>query len=159
MPDRPVALRALEDADLDVFFEQQQDPEARHMAAFTAADPRDRAAFDAHWDRLRSDPRVEIRTVLHAGRVAGHLIRFPQDGQLEVTYWIGREHWGKRIATRALEELLRELPERPVRARVVHDNVASLRVLEKCGFRAVGRDRGFANARGEDVDERILRLD
>jgi L-amino acid N-acyltransferase YncA len=38
------------------------------------------------------------------------------------------------------------------------DNVASLRVLEKCGFTVVGYEKGFANARGEEIEEVILEL-
>jgi RimJ/RimL family protein N-acetyltransferase len=46
-----------------------------------------------------------------------------------------------------------------VNARAASDNVASLRVLEKAGFRRVGVDRGFAHGRGEEIEETILRLD
>ena len=35
---------------------------------------------------------------------------------------------------------------------------ASLRVLEKCGFMIAGYGRGFANARGEEVEEVVLEL-
>jgi RimJ/RimL family protein N-acetyltransferase len=45
---------------------------------------------------------------------------------------------------------------RPLYARAARDNVASLRVLEKCGFVQVGTSRGWANARGEVVDEILL---
>ncbi len=34
----------------------------------------------------------------------------------------------------------------------------SLRVLEKCGFRIIGEDKGFANARGREVEEFLLEL-
>ena len=47
---------------------------------------------------------------------------------------------------------------RPMYARVVKDNIASLRVLEKCGFTICGEGKGFAYARGEEVEEFILRL-
>lgn len=43
-----VALRAIEDTDLDALFDQMRDPESVWMAAFTAKDPNDRGAFDAH---------------------------------------------------------------------------------------------------------------
>ena len=35
----------------------------------------------------------------------------------------------------------------------------SRRVLEKCGFTVIAEVRGFANARGEEIDELVLRLD
>jgi len=55
--------------------------------------------------------------------------------------------------------VLAETAERPVYARAASDNVGSLRVLEKAGFRRVGVNRGFAPGRGEEIEETILRLD
>jgi RimJ/RimL family protein N-acetyltransferase len=75
-----------------------------------------------------------------------------------VTYWIGREQWGRGIATRALDEFLEIELTRPLHARAASDNVASIRVLEKCGFSRVGTDRAFAEGRSEDTDEVVLRL-
>lgn len=66
-------------------------------------------------------------------------------------------HWGKGIATRALAAFLDLETRRPLEARVAQDNRASLRVLEKNGFSVVGTDRFFANARGEEIDEYVLR--
>jgi RimJ/RimL family protein N-acetyltransferase len=51
------------------------------------------------------------------------------------------------------------LKERPLYARVAKDNVASIRVLERCGFEVCGEDRGFSNARSEEVEEYILKLE
>ena len=48
-----VSLRPVEDADLDALFDQMRDPESVWMAAFTARDPDDRAAFDAHMASTR----------------------------------------------------------------------------------------------------------
>jgi RimJ/RimL family protein N-acetyltransferase len=50
------------------------------------------------------------------------------------------------------------LKTRPLYARAAKDNSASIRVLEKCGFTISGEDKGFSNARGEDVEEFILKL-
>jgi RimJ/RimL family protein N-acetyltransferase len=153
-------LRPVQDGDLPIFFHQQQDPESNYMAAFTSRDPSDRGAFDAHWAKIRRDPRITMRTVLVRGEVVGHVATFVDDqfGKQEVTYWIGREHWGQGIATEALSRFLAEFPTRPIYGRAAGDNLASIRVMEKCGFRIVGRDKGFANARGEEVEEVILEL-
>ena len=97
-------------------------------------------------------------TIVCDGVVAGYVVSFERDGQPEVSYWIGKEHWGKGIATRSLAIFLREQPLRPLQARVATDNAASIRVLEKCGFTVIGEDRYFANARGEEIDELILEL-
>jgi RimJ/RimL family protein N-acetyltransferase len=153
-----IRLREVTDADLPVFFAQQLDPVANQMVAFTGEDPTDRDTFEAHWARIRADESVSIRTIVCDGGVAGHVVSFERDGQPEVSYWIGKEHWGKGIATRALAAFLREQPRRPLQARVAKDNAASIRVLEKCGFTVIGEDRSFANARGEEIDELILEL-
>ncbi len=152
-------LRAIVDDDLPIFFEQQLDPTANYMAAFTAKDPTDRAAFDAHWHRIRSDAGNLNKTIVVDGQVVGHIASFEQFGKREVSYWIGREHWGRGFATRGLLAFLQHETTRPLHARAVKDNLASLRVLQKCGFAIVGEDKGFANARGAEVEEYILKLD
>ncbi|BBB02082.1 putative acetyltransferase [Actinacidiphila reveromycinica] len=137
-----VALRAVQDGDLPVFFVQTADPEAVWMAAFTS-----------------EDPAVVGRTVVGAGGdVLGHVAVFGPPEEREVTYWIGREHWGQGVATAALRALLTEVPERPLHARAAIDNAGSIRVLEKCGFAVAGTERGYAHARGEVLGEVVLVL-
>lgn len=147
------------EADVLAFFEHQRDPVAVRMAAFTSDDPDDRAAYLVRWARLLADDSVVARTVVFDGEVVGHIARFVQFGEPEVTYWIASEHWGKGLATAALRLYLDSDPRRPLYARAAVDNVGSLRVLAKCGFVAVGEDVGFAEGRGENVEEFILRLD
>jgi RimJ/RimL family protein N-acetyltransferase len=161
VPDRPpdVRLREVIEADLADFFTNQLDPEANRMAAFTAPDPADLAAFTTHWSRLLADPTVTVRTVLVDGQVAGNVLLFPHAGQPEVGYWLGRRFWGRGVATRALAMFLEVVPIRPLYARVAKDNAGSVRVLAKCGFVVVGEDRGYANARRTEVEEYVLRLD
>lgn len=152
-------LRNVQPADADVFFEHQKDPVATHMAAFTPEDPADRAVFDQRWARILADDDITKRTIVQDGEVVGSVMGFTRDGDREVTYWIGREHWGKGIATAALGEFLGLEKARPVYARVAKDNIASRRVLEKCGFRICGEDTGFAHARGEETEEFLLKLE
>ena len=153
-----IALREVEDADLDILFDQMRDPEAVHMAAFTAKDPNDRAAFDAHMERVRTERENLNRAVTLDEEFVGTVASFLIDGEREVTYWIGRRYWGQGIATRALELLLELDTVRPLRARAASDNPGSLRVLAKAGFVPVGTEVAFANARGGEVEETILRL-
>jgi RimJ/RimL family protein N-acetyltransferase len=154
-----VLLRDVAEADLPIFFEQQQEPAANQMAAFTAKDPADREAFTAKWAKILGDDSVK-KTILVNGQVAGSVSSFvaPWSGQLEVTYWLGREYWGRGIATKALTAFLGHLKARPVYARAAKDNIASIRVLAKCGFTISGHDKGFANARGEEIEEVVLSL-
>lgn len=154
-----VSLRPVEDRDLETLYQQWTDPASIRMAAFTADDQTDRRAFLDRTSRLRADPSVSHQVIDVDGVAAGTIGRFRMDDQLEVTYWVGRAYWGKGVATAALRLLLAGTPDRPVYARAASDNVASLRVLEKAGFRRVGVDRGFAAGRGEEIEETILRLD
>lgn len=157
MPD--VALRPVEDGDLDALFEQQRDPEAVRMAAFTAPDPNDRSAFDAHMARVLALPDVTHRAVTCDGELVGSIASFPIEGQTEITYWIDRAAWGRGIATQAVALLLDLVPDRPVYARAASDNAGSLRVLHKSGFTDIGTEISFAPARNAEIEETILRLD
>jgi RimJ/RimL family protein N-acetyltransferase len=153
-----ITLRDVTQADLPIFFQQQLDPEANAMAAFTARHPGDRRAFREHWARVLADRCITVRTVLADGKVAGYVLTHSWFGNPEVSYWLGNEYWGKGIATEALRQLLRLVTVRPLYGRAAKDNVASIRVLEKCGFAHVGEDRAFANGRGAEIEEVILVL-
>jgi RimJ/RimL family protein N-acetyltransferase len=154
-----VALRRVEDTDLDALFDQMRDPQAVWMAAFTADDPDNRAAFDAHMARIRNSPDVILRAVTRDGQLVGSAGSFVSDGHQEVTYWIDRAAWGAGIATQALAQLLGLVPDRPIYARVASDNAGSMRVLQKSGFTITGTETSFAPARQCDIEETILRLD
>ena len=153
-----VTLREVRDGDLPVFFAFMSDPEATRTAAFTSEDPTDRAAFNAHWARIRASDTVLMRTVLADDVVVGNVGVYGSPAEREVTYWIDRHHWGRGLATAALRTLLEAVPERPLYARAAADNTGSVRVLQKCGFTVTGKDRDFAHARGEETDEVLLTL-
>jgi RimJ/RimL family protein N-acetyltransferase len=152
-----VRLRDVVQDDLPTFYQHQLDPEGARMAAFP---PRDREAFMAHWrTRVLGDESVDKKTILVDGQVAGNVVSFERDGVREVGYWIGREYWGKGVGSRALSAFLGQVRVRPLYAHVAKHNVASRRVLEKCGFTTVGEDRAPAPTGGEEVDEFVLKLE
>ena len=128
-------LREVQDRDLGALFEQQADPESSAMAGVPS---RDRPGFDAHWRRILANEGTVIRVIDVDGEVVGHVLSWPAEGRRYVGYWLGREFWGRGLATAALAEYLREVRERPLHALVSTDNVASIRVLEKCGFVEIG---------------------
>src|ERR687886_3027517 len=99
----PVVLRQVVDTDLASFFAHQQDREAARVAAVP---PREADAFAEHWRTVLADPAIFVRTVVVGGEVAGHVVCFPRDGRDEVGYWLGREHWGRGLATAALRQQL-----------------------------------------------------
>ncbi len=71
-------------------------------------------------------------------------------------YWLGRPHWGFGYATEALTALTRFAFDRfqaeMVGAGVFSDNPASRRVLEKLGFRHVGRYSLHCRSRDASVE-------
>jgi RimJ/RimL family protein N-acetyltransferase len=152
-------LREVRDEDLPVLFEQWADPVAAHMAAFTAPDHTDRDAFERRWSRLRADDSKLSRAIVVGGEVVGTIGSWGDSDAREVTYWIGRAYWGRGIATGALRAFLAIDGCRPLHARVAYDNVGSRRVLEKCGFRVIATERGFAEARSGEIEEFVLRLE
>jgi len=154
-----IALRPIEDDDLDALFDQMRDPRSVAMAAFTAEDPDDRKAFDAHMARVRNAPGTTNRVITCDGQVVGSIASFPSGDETEVTYWVNRSAWGRGIASRALELLLELVPARPLYARAASDNIASLRVLRKAGFAVIGTEISYAAARKCEIEETILRLE
>jgi RimJ/RimL family protein N-acetyltransferase len=157
-PTGTLRLRPVKDEDMDTLFAYERDPQAVHMAAFTPKNPDDRAAFDAHWQRNLANKDNIVRVIEYDGQPAGSIAYFVMFDEPSVTYWVGREFWGKGIATRALQAFLKEVDVRPLYARAAKDNLASQRVLEKCGFVACGEEKGFANARGAEIDEVLFVL-
>ena len=155
-PPVTVALRDVTADDLPIFFAHRLDPIACQLVGFPA---RDRATFDAQWARNLADARNTHRTIVADGRVAGSIVAYTQDDLREVGYWLGREFWGRGIATRALAAFLRVETARPLHAHVPTHNVGSRRVLEKCGFVACGEGPGVPGADGATVSELLLRLD
>lgn len=148
-------LREVVESDLDAFYEHQADPEATRMALFPA---RDRPAFDAHWRTVLAGDGPMVKTILYQGEVAGNALSWEQDGRRLVGYWLGREYWGKGLATRALAELVEVVSARPLHAWVAPSNVASVRVLEKCGFLFVETRVEYDERLGEEIELHLYEL-
>ncbi len=140
--------------DLPIFFVQQLEPAAVLMAAFPS---REKDAFMSHWAKTAADPANLRKTILADGLVAGYVASFMRLEDREVCYWLGKEAWGKGIATKALADFLEIEIRRPLWARVAKSNPASVRVLEKCGFTIVGEDK-YSNSSGTEVKEFVLKL-
>lgn len=84
-----------------------------------------------------------------------------EDRVPEAGYWIGREFWGRGLATEALEGALvwasRRWRRRALVAGHFADNPASGRVLEKAGFLYTGETRkAFSRARKAEIDTRMM---
>jgi RimJ/RimL family protein N-acetyltransferase len=112
---------------------------------------RDLAAFEAHTRKVLADPAAWLYAVEVDARVVGSMMSWDAEGHREIGYVVAREHWGRGIATAALELYLEIEPVRPLYAYVAAPNLASQRILEKNGFARVGTEQ-------QDVEMAIFRL-
>ena len=144
--------------DLYVLFEFQLNEEAIYLAAFTPKDPSDKNAYIEKFTKHIADPCINMRTINFNDQIVGSIAKFVLEEEAEITYWIDRKFWGKGIATSALNEFLKMEQIRPIHGRVAFDNFGSQKVLEKCGFVKIGKDKGFANARQAEIEEFIYKL-
>jgi RimJ/RimL family protein N-acetyltransferase len=150
-----VELRDTIESDLDHFYAFQLDPEASQLIGFA---PRSKAESDAHWAKILSDDVGVNQTILADGQVAGNIVCFILSGEREVGYRLGREFWGKGIATKALSLFLLQVTDRPLFAHVAKRNHASVRVLEKNGFAVTGEDKMLSEVTGEVIEEWVMKL-
>ena len=126
-----ILLRNVFEADLPILFEQQIDPKAIAMAAFPS---KDRGPFMLHWEKIMKDKNVITKAIIYKGKLAGHIVCWKEKYEQQVGYWLGQSFWGRGIASSALTEFVNEVKIRPLYAHVANRNMASRRVLEKCGF-------------------------
>lgn len=149
-----LTLRPVIPSDLPIFYAQQRDPEAARIAAFPM---REEQPFMTHWHKILLNPDGLIRAIVVDGQVVGNMVSYSQDEMREVGYWLGRDYWGKGIATQALREFLVIEQTRPLYALVAKHNIGSMRVLQKCGF-VVQREEAIEDATSGAFIEVLLRL-
>lgn len=159
IPYPEITLRKTVLPDLEFFFLFQLDEEANYLAAFTAKDPTDKAAYLQKYSKLVNDPAINMQTILVGEIIAGSISKFEMEGRAEITYWIDKQFWGKGIGTKALTTFLKNETTRPIYGRVAFDNIGSQKVLTNCRFIKIGTDKGFANARQAETEEYIYKLD
>ena len=133
-----ITLRNVLESDLPILFNQQLEPEAIAMSAYPS---KDKGEFMRHWEGILKNKAITARTIIYKEKITGHIICW-KEGKYEqrVGYWIGKQFWGRGVATSALREFLGEVKVRPLYAHVANHNPASKRVLEKNGF--VSLDEG-----------------
>ncbi len=148
-------LRPVVEADLVAFFEQQSDPESVRISSLA---PRPHDVFFAHYARVLVDPTNVLRTIDVDGFPAGHVATFPRDGLQELGYWVAREYWGRGIATWAVNEFLKDIRIRPLHAVTADTNLASIRLLERAGFRRESEIADFGGERSRGVTGIVMRL-
>lgn len=154
-----IKLRPSVGADINIFFEYQLDEEANYLAAFTAKDPKDKAAYLEKYTALLYNPTVNMQTIVVDDTVIGTVTKFEINNEAEVAFWIDKPFWGQGVATKALKLFLDIETKRPIFGHAAFDNFGSQKVLEKCGFVKIGTEKGFANARQAEIEEFVYKLD
>jgi ribosomal-protein-alanine N-acetyltransferase len=110
---------------------------------YTAAD------YRKHLQGLKANPLWFSWVIVLHGQVIG-AINFNAGRAVEIYqggYWLHPDYWGKGIATKAVRTAMAYLRAQQhahrIQALVEPRNLASVRVLEKCGFRHEGLLRKF----------------
>lgn len=161
---RQVELRTITREDLPVIWRLYGDPEVRRFlgAGVKPVYPEDEEEWYA---RIRSsrDTVAYAVTVRGSDRVVGVVDIHWIDAAARhgaIGYWIGRQYWGRGYATEAVSLMLRYgfewLGLNKVWARVYEYNKASIRVLEKNGFRLAGRLRRHVYAPGRGLVDLLI---
>jgi len=153
-----IHLRKTLPTDLDLLFQFQLDKDGQYLAAFMPQNAGDRDAYLAKHTKFLSDPAITSITILIDNEIIGSIAKFVMHNEAEITYWIDKKFWRQGITSTALKDFLKIELTRPIFARVAFDNYGSQKVLEKCGFVKVGRDKGFASARQQEIEEFIYKL-
>jgi RimJ/RimL family protein N-acetyltransferase len=142
-------LRPLREADADDLFPLAADPELVPHVTWTAH--ADRSETLAYITARSADPNSLVWAIEHEGRAVGCIglhsimwqLRACRTDRGELGYWIGRPYWGKGLVTEAVEALVRyafdTIGLHKITVHCFAENDGSRRVLEKTGFRFVGR--------------------
>ncbi len=165
-PQPLLSLRDVEPADLPTLFAFQSEPESCDMAMVNA---RTEAQFQEVWAKIFQDlaaqaachldatapspPRVVAKAIIANGQLCGSIGCFFAGDRYSVGYGIGREFWGRGLASRALAQLLVEVTTRPIHATVAAGNTRSLRILKKNGFMEIGRSMSPGTERYRACEE------
>jgi RimJ/RimL family protein N-acetyltransferase len=127
-----VRLRDVEEADLELFFEQEHDTEAVRRSMFA---PRDRERFMTHWaTKILGDTAVFVQTVTVDSEPVGHVVAWWEQHRRFIGYWFGQQYWGRGVGAEALTLFLQREKARQLYADPFAGNTGSVRLLEKHGF-------------------------
>lgn len=154
-----IELRRTTIEDLEQLFFFQLDDEASYMAAFVPENRHDKDAYIAKCSKNIASDSTYTDTITWNGDIVGSVLTYDLLGDLQISYWITKEFWGKGVATMALKKFLTLYPERPLYGRVAFDNAGSIKVLEKCGFKQIAIERFYAGARGQEIEEFVFILE
>jgi [ribosomal protein S5]-alanine N-acetyltransferase len=158
MPNYTIILSKTIEDDLKTLYQIQIDKEANYMAAFTSLESAQENMYIAKYSKFLNEPTINLQTIKVGEQIIGSISKFEMNNENEITYWIDKNFWSKGITSSALALFLQSEYARPIYGRTAFDNIASQKVLEKCGFTKIGTDKGFAHARQIEIEEYIYKL-
>jgi RimJ/RimL family protein N-acetyltransferase len=112
---------------------------------------------------MKSNPQRHAWAIEFGSKLAGGISLVPRTGPLKhcsgIVYWLGEQYWGLGLATESVRRALAFAfqVEQIVRVEttVFEWNLASIRVLEKCGFVREGTLRASFMKDGRIVDRHL----
>ncbi|MCC6460831.1 MAG: GNAT family N-acetyltransferase [Saprospiraceae bacterium] len=143
-------LRPMQADDFDFTFRMQSDPVCMRYIrppATSTAEVEERLAMWAKYGTenpgLGAFAAIDKASGLPVGNCVVRHIDWQPGNDLEIGYGLLPEHWGRGLATEIAQAICHYALTRFDVPRVLAvtdpDNIASQRVLEKCGFRQIGR--------------------
>ncbi len=141
-------LRSIKASDAEPMFSNwANDPEVTKYLTWNPHESVDvTKRIVSHWLKEEEDPKTVRFVITIKGNdepigsidVVGY-----HDGDPEIGYCLSRKHWGKGYMTEACQALmdhLFSLGHQRILIDAAEDNIGSNRVIEKCGFRFMGKE-------------------
>ncbi len=113
-----------------------------------------------------NNPNSKIFAITIDGKPAGSIGLHLQTDILrknaEIGYWLGEPYWNKGIITKAIPQMIdygfKHMDIVRIFARIFGTNIASQKVVEKCGFTLEGKYDKTLFKNGEYLDELIYAI-
>eukprot|EP01018_Ginkgo_biloba_P016579 Gb_40186 [translate_table: standard] len=150
-----VTLRSFSERDIEDFLRWAGDSE---VAKYTTWHPFVLREKAQEFIRTVAIPHPWFKAICLRGKPVGH-IKLEQSSDINgqryarIAYAVGREYWSKGIATEAVREAVRvglkELQLERVEGLVLPDNIASIKVLERTGFKRTPAYFESVNVKGK----------
>jgi ribosomal-protein-alanine N-acetyltransferase len=155
-----IVLREFIDSDLETLVRLANNEVVSRYLAYTFPFPYTKS--DGEWWISTGSRQngVISRVIEYQGQFVGSVGIHPQVGWrshvAEIGYWVAQEHWHKGIAAAALAQMtdygFTALQLRKLCAPVLAANIASMKVLEKCGYVLEGILKGEVQKQGTYFD-------
>lgn len=139
-----IAIRDWQEGDCGALARNANDPRIAERLRDTFPSPysEEDAAFFINLARRTTDDKGWLCAITRDGEVVGGIsLSFGSDVyacSAELGYWVGAEHWGQGVATKAVRQIceraFRETGVSRIEAEVFANNPGSIRVLEKNQF-------------------------